>query len=349
MVSFFDAAIAQLSIHKVGNKQADEPITLSEQPLPLADEQLQQLLMQYFVQPFEKTNEIYRLAHATNDLQLNEVFHFASMIFENPEKFHDCSQQLAKQLYELAGHPRIKSGELYVCYFKQLQLEGEQPDAIGIFKSESKEPFLKVLQEGKTFHLSYEDQAINIKKLDKGCLIFNTEKEAGYKCAVIDQTNRTDTVYWVDEFLQLKARNDDYSQTHNVLSAYKQFVTKKMDEDFDITKADKIDLLNRSIRYFKENEQFDLDEFSDLVIDNPKGAALFKAYKQEYEQEMDTPIEDSFSISNNAVKKQARVFKSVLKLDKNFHIYIHGNRELIEQGTEPDGRKYYKIYFKEES
>jgi len=49
------------------------------------------------------------------------------------------------------------------------------------------------------------------------------------------------------------------------------------------------------------------------------------------------------------VKKQARIFKTVLKLDKNFRIYIHGNRELIEQGVEKDGRKYYKIYFEQES
>ena len=55
-----------------------------------------------------------------------------------------------------------------------------------------------------------------------------------------------------------------------------------------------------------------------------------------------------FDISNKAVKNQARVFKSILKLDKNFHIYIHGNKELIEKGTESDGRKYYKIYYDQE-
>ena len=327
----------------------DEPLVLSEQPFSLTDETLGELLMKYFVQPFDKTNEIYRFTHPTDDLELNEIFHFASIMFNDQEVFHDNTKQIAKQLYDIADNPKIKSGELYVCYFKQLQIEGELLDAIGIFKSESKEPFLKVAQDGKNFQLNYEEQAINIKKLDKGCIIFNTEKEAGYKVAIVDQTNRAEAVYWIDEFLKLKVRNDNYNQTHNVLSAYKHFVTEKMDEDFDISKADKIDLLNRSIRYFKENEEFNLDEFSNLVIDNPKGAALFKTYKQEYELEMDSPIDDSFSISINAVKKQARVFKSVLKLDKNFHIYIHGNRDLIEQGTDPDGRKYYKIYFNEES
>jgi hypothetical protein len=58
---------------------------------------------------------------------------------------------------------------------------------------------------------------------------------------------------------------------------------------------------------------------------------------------------DNFNISAAALKKQSRVFKSVLKLDKNFHVYIHGDRELIEQGVDPDGRKFYKLYFREES
>ena len=38
----------------------------------------------------------------------------------------------------------------------------------------------------------------------------------------------------------------------------------------------------------------------------------------------------------------------VIKLDKNFHFYVHGSRELIEQGVDEEGRKFYKIYYKEE-
>ena len=47
------------------------------------------------------------------------------------------------------------------------------------------------------------------------------------------------------------------------------------------------------------------------------------------------------------VKKQARAFKSVIKLDKNFHIYIHGDRDLIEQGEDERG-KFYKVYYNKE-
>ncbi len=349
MISYFGATLPQLSIHKVGSKVLDEPVTLSEHSLQIGDDILNDLLMQYFLLPFEKVNEVYRFFHPNDDLNLNEVFHFAEMIFADPTSFHKNSQQIAKHLYDISTHPKIKSGELYIGYFENLQIEGELWPAIGIFKSETKEPYLTVEQEQKQFQLHYQQEAINIKKLDKGCLIFNTEKEQGYKVAIIDQTNRSEAVYWIDEFLQLKIRNDNYTQTQNVLSAYKTFVTTEMDESFDISKADKIDLLNRSIKYFKEKDHFDMDEFSTEVISNPEGIEKFKNFTKNYETEFDAPINDSFSISDAAVKKQARVFKSVLKLDRNFHIYIHGNKELIEKGFDAEkNMSFYKVYFSNE-
>jgi hypothetical protein len=76
-------------------------------------------------------------------------------------------------------------------------------------------------------------------------LIFNIEKENGYKVVVIDTANRGQdaAVYWKDDFLQLKIRNDSYNQTSNALGIYKNFVTNKIDEEFDMTKTDKIDCL----------------------------------------------------------------------------------------------------------
>ena len=46
------------------------------------------------------------------------------------------------------------------------------------------------------------------------------------------------------------------------------------------------------------------------------------------------------------LKKEMKVLKSVIKLDKNFHIYVHGRRDLIERGfDEGKGKKYYKVFF----
>jgi len=352
MVTFFEASLDIISVHHVGNQSQNEFYALSAQPLELKDEVIPTLLMQYFLKPFEKANEVYHLAHTSGDLNLNELHHFATQVFEDKEKFHEASEQIAKHLYKVSNHPNIKSGELYVVYFKQVQIEGDLLDAIGIFKSENKETYLKVYPHDGGFGVDYEENAININKLDKGVLIFNIEKENGYKVVVIDKSNsgQEAAVYWKDEFLQLKIRNDSFNQTSNTLGIYKNFVTQKLDDEFEMSKADKIDLLNRSMKYFKEKETFDMDEFAGEVIGNPKAIESFKTFKSQYEQEFDSPIGDTFEISGNAVKKQARVYKSVLKLDKNFHIYIHGDNKLIEKGFDDDKHmNYYKVYFKEEA
>ncbi|MDB5120880.1 MAG: hypothetical protein JWN56_2098 [Sphingobacteriales bacterium] len=349
MVSFLEASLAQLSVHRVGNKVQDEFYVLSESSLVIDNEILNNLLNKYFLSPFEKVNEVFRFMHSSGDLALNELFHFTSLMFKDRGSFHEVSKQITKHLFDISSHPKIKSGELYIAYFNDLQIEGELHDAVGIFKSESKEAFLKVSPDEGGFSLDYESEGINIQKLDKGCLIFNTDKEEGYKVVLIDQTNRTDAAYWKDDFLKLKIRNDDFNKTNNTLSVLKNFVNTKLDEGFEISKADKIDLLNKSIKYFKEKETFDMNEFGEEVIGNDKAIESFKAYSQSYADEFDAEMGDSFNISNAAVKKQARVFKSILKLDKNFHIYIHGNKEMIEKGFDEDKKlNYYKVYFKEE-
>lgn len=90
-----------------------------------------------------------------------------------------------------------------------------------------------------------------------------------------------------------------------------------------------------------------MEEFANEVITQPEVIDRFNQYKDSYAKERDIEFSDSFSISDTAVKKQARAFKSVIKLDKNFHIYIHGDRQLIEQGEDNKG-KFYKVYYKEE-
>src|SRR5690606_35990817 len=235
-----------------------EYYSLSDEALKLDDELLNSLLIQYFLKPFEKVNEVYRFYHSSEDLQLNELYHFVPAIFEEERVFHSNSQQIAKYLFDITNHPNIKSGELYVVLFKNVQFEGEVLDAIGIFKSEIKDTYLKVYPQEKGFGINYEQEAININKLDKGCLIFNVEAQDGYKILVLDQTNRSsEAVYWKDDFLKLKVRNDNYNQTQNVLGVYKNYITKQLDNEFEISKADKIDLLNKSMKYFKEKDNFD--------------------------------------------------------------------------------------------
>ncbi|MNY26504.1 37-kD nucleoid-associated bacterial protein [compost metagenome] len=164
--------------------------------------------------------------------------------------------------------------------------------------------------------------------------------------AVVDNLNKSaEAQYWFDEFLKVQQQQNEYFHTSQTLSMYKNFVMQDLPQAFEVSKADQADLLNRSVQYFKEHESFSMDEFEQEVMAQPDIIDRFVQYKQGYEQQYEVQVENEFDISAAALKKQARNFKSVIKLDKNFHIYIHGDRSQIEQGIDEEGRKYYKIFY----
>ena len=343
----FDAdSIRTVALHRVGNSATDEGFVLSLQPLQL-DDQMQDLLVQYFINPF-KVEEYYHLCGDGDDRDTNEVYRRCRNIFDSQgEELFEESKAIAEYLYRQSTHPNIKGGDFFVVYFSKCQLNGETMDAIGLFKSENKDTFLKVLYDDADYLLE-PHLGINIHKLDKGALIFHSEEEKGYVVSVVDGTNRTEATYWRDNFLHIEQRRDEYFHTHEVMNAYKHFVTEALPEEYEVTRADQADMLNKSVEYFKQNDSFDMDDFARDVLQQPEVIDSFAQYRQKWEQDNDVQLEEQFDINESAVKKQARNFKSVIKLDKNFHIYVHGDRQLIEQGEDEKG-KFYKVYYKEES
>jgi hypothetical protein len=348
MIDITQVAFRALSIHYTGNKTAEEPLVISDGPIQLDDIRLREGLLKYFFSSFKKP-EFYRFTHSAT-VSLNTVYSFCDRIFNNKGEVHTISAAMAKYLYEKSVHPQIKGGELYVAFFKNVLLEDESVDAIGIFKSESKSQFFKVEQNGNHFKVE-QDYGISEEKLDKGCLIFNTEEGEGYKVCIVDNVSKGEEArYWKDDFLGLAPCNDDYHKTNNFLTLCKTFIKEQMPEEFVVEKTAQIDMLNKSVDFFKKHEQFDFKQFSNEVIQEPLLVQSFERYKEGFEQQHQVAIDDRFDISDSAVKKQAKVFKSILKLDKNFHVYIHGSRELIEKGYDEEKKlNYYKIYFREES
>ena len=348
MTGIDSVQLQQVIVHKVGNPSRGEELKLSVNPLTLNDDIVRGLLTRYFLSAFNE-NELYRFTHLS-DVEMNEVYRYVRAIFEDRDSFIQQAALLAQFLYSKSTHVKVKEGELYVVLFDEVPFENEFVRAVGIFKSETKETFLKVFQHGQSWEV-IQEEGVNINKLDKGCLIFNTNTVDGYKVCVVDATNKqNDAQYWVTDFLQVEPYADSYHHTDKYLSLCKSFITNEYPEKFDVSKSDQIDMLNRSMEYFKSKEQFSLQEFATEVIHHQEVVDTFMDYKKNFESSKNFEIEDEFAIHVSAVKKQQRVFKTVLKLDKNFHIYIHGRRDLIEKGVdEMTGKKYYKIYFDEES
>jgi hypothetical protein len=341
---FKEAGIQALSVHLVGNKVQDEPLFLSEQASQLHDGlggALLKLLKKHF-----KEGEYYQFCHQ-NDLRYNEVYGHIGGIFEEPSSLHLQSQHIARHLYAVSDHPNIKSGELHVIYIRDCLLGDEIANAVAILKTEQKDTFIKVLRGQQNIELQ-KDEGISLQKLDKGCLIFNIDRESGYRLVVADQTNRGEEAqYWKQKFLQVQPRKDDWHHTQNYMQMCRDFAVEAFPE---ADRIDQLSIIDESARYFKENDMFEKHSFEEKVLQAPEVIEAFEQYKKGYQEQREVQTFDEFDINPAAVKKMQRVFKSIIKLDKNFHIYVHGNRNLIKKGFDEESKMhYYQVYFKEES
>ena len=61
-----------------------------------------------------------------------------SQYFQDQSNLITESAKILNHLYEQSDHPNIKTGELYVAFFRDIQSEDEMLNGIGIFKTEKR-------------------------------------------------------------------------------------------------------------------------------------------------------------------------------------------------------------------
>ncbi|MEE1097075.1 MAG: nucleoid-associated protein, partial [Bacteroidales bacterium] len=158
MITCDDAVIEKMVLHKVGNKVNNEPLKLSKSEFVLHGE-ISNILLKYFTGSF-RSPLTYRLA-GEDGVSGNKIGRLVKEIFADKGELYSKSVEIAKLLYDVSEHPNIKSGELYIVFLSRCFVEGETVDAIGIFKSENKETYLKVFPQGDGFDIE-SDSGINI-------------------------------------------------------------------------------------------------------------------------------------------------------------------------------------------
>jgi len=348
MINRIEAKLHSICIHQVGNAAEDEGIKLSNTPLSPEEEVLNELLLKYFFDSF-KDPEFFHFTFTSGEVELNPIYNYVGNIFDDPRTLLEQSVKITRHLYEQSSHPNIKPGDLVVGYIENVLIDDELLNAVAIFKSESKDTFLKLRSDGSNYEIDFEN-GINVEKLDKACLIFDTEREQGFKLSIIDKSNRNkDALYWRENFLNVKSRHDDYHATTQYISLTKSYVKERLKHEDNTSKIDEADIMHRSKEYLQNVETFDRSEFEDQVFRSEKLKTSFQEFSDDFETERNVKLPDSFDISTHAVKKKSKTFRSVIKLDKNFHVYVHGDRSKIERIEEVDGSKYYKLYFDQES
>ncbi len=348
MLEFSAANLRRLAISWVGNKNRYEGVNIPKQTLVPVHDVAHELLIGSFLKPFEKSAEFFYFFHE-EDVSNHLVYQSCMAIFHDPETLHEEAARLAGMLYENCENPKIQGGEFLVAYFEDLMLQGEPASAIGLWKVQSKDPFLKVERTAESFALNVLE-GIPTGKLETAALIFNLDEAEGYRLYAIDAVSKKDErSFWKDEFLRLRPIEDNYFNTRHYIALSGEFIHERLPHKFGLDRADQLDALYRSGLYFKENEHFEVDDFAQTLFPEEEQQEAFKNFRDEYAKAYAVPLEDKFDISMPAVKKEFKVLKSVIKLDKNFHIYVHGRRDLIERGFDEDkGKKYYKVFFDDE-
>ena len=335
--------IASSVVHIVGNKASDEGLYLSDDLLTL-DENTSQILLKYLLSPF-KSDDYYHMWHESN-LLLNEAYSFACKIFEDRYSFLEMSKAFARHLYAHSNHPKIKIGELCIVYLRNVIVDTTTCDALGIFKSENKDTFLQIKTERGRVTMQSET-GINVNRLNKGCIIFNTQKENGFLVSVVDSTNRlNEAKYWTDDFLKVRPLANSYNQTEHLLTITREYISHLPDVGHKVQKANYV---NRSVEAFSRTN-VNLEEFSHEVFQDESKERDFAEYAQKRASEIGLSFNNEFEVSTQAVKRKNRASMTTIKLDTNFDIHIRGGEQYIEQGfDEQRGMKFYKLYYNEEN
>lgn len=346
MIDFSNARIDRLVTHYVGNSSHEEPVILSSD-LSVFGEDERDILLEYFLAPLTEKEDMYQLAHDVA-LEENQIYKNSREFFSDDERLIGISRGLAEYLADKSTHPRIMSGYLNVVHFSDILVDDELVSALGLFKSETTSKFFKYNTRGDNFEIVM-DEGYDFGDLDKAFLCINTLPDEGFLCLCHDARRSSEVAhFWKEEFLGLKPMSNAYFQTAELMKMTKSFVTEELPENFSVPRPDQIAMLNRSAEFFKHHDEYDRNEFVNNIFDDGEMQQSFESYQRKYEDAHESQIPEHFDLSQRAVQQQSRVFKSILKLDKNFHVYIHGDRNKIQFGRESDGRKFYKIYFDEE-
>ncbi|MCK0160277.1 nucleoid-associated protein [Allomuricauda sp. F6463D] len=349
MLNLYSAQIESISLHRVGNKSKNESAFLSAEPVTLNDE-MAGLLKEYFFKPFREKEENYFKFDHEVDLEFNKVFTTVTRIFENPSDNHVLSKKITSHLFEQSNHPHIKSGEVYVVHFSDMVINNQKTEAVGIFKSELKHDFLQFEEKEQNLEILIR-QGININKLDKGCIVFNVDKEEGYKVLSVD-SNRYDAKYWLENFLGVAPLTDENFYTKNYLKFCQNFAKDVVLPAED--KQQEVMFMNRAVNHFAKNDNFEETSFLNDVMENPELIPEFKHYKVEKGPKYSIEDVSNFDIANKAVSDARRKIKNVINLDTNIQIKMdfinpESAEKFVEKGWDEEKQMYYYlVYFNKE-
>jgi len=344
MINLDNAIISKCIVHKVGNSYASEQSVFSNLEMDLEQHELLEI-QKIFTKNFKSPLKANRFMHPI-DLNQNVMYKLVEDMFESDQNYLRNTKNIVKYLFEQSTHYSIKSGEIFIMNFEDVVHQDVLSNAIGIFKIENSTNFIKSDYHQNSISV-FLDKGIVGRNIEKGCIVFNSDQHDGYIVYSYEKNN-SDTNYWNKNFLSIVKREDSFNTTSALLETYRDFVMNDISAE-SMSKKEKIEMITKSIEFVGEQEEsLSVEEFIQTTLVDKGAQEQYKTYLDNYKEAYEVEMEDTLVVSKDAVKYQQKKFKKVIKLDKNFHIYVHTNDDLMETGIDELGRKYYKLYFDQE-
>lgn len=324
-------------VQRVGNKSNDDGVSFSDSLCQMNGVELYLLKLINASFRFDDWKQFYYI----DDLELNPTYRFVTKVFEDDNCMVKQANNLARHLYEQSIHPNIKIGEFYVVLFENCEVDGVETKALGLFKSEVMETVLTVKMENNRLVLSPE-MGMSLKKLEKGCIVFNVEKEDGYKVAVVDNTStKTDAHYWADNFLHVRNCNDDYHQTEQLLDMITGFAQQVK----EVSQMESVIITKKATELLKTEEVLQVDELADLICHTEEQKQAFEDFRQTYEEEHGN-FDEEVNVVTKASSRKPITRMNVLRLGNDFEVKVLNPNAEIKKGVDKaNGKEYYTLYF----
>ena len=321
-------------VQRVGNKSKEDGVSFSDCLCQVSgvEEYLLRVIKASF--RFDDWKRFYYI----DDLDMNPVYRFVSKIFEDDTMLVKQSNNLARHLYEQSIHPNIKIGEFYVVLLEGCEVEGVETNGIGLFKSEVLETVLTIKMENNRLVLSPEI-GMSLKKLEKGCIVFNIEKEKGYKLAVVDNTgSNIDAHYWVDNFLHVCNCDDDYHQTERLAEFCKGFAEIISDKSV----VEGAIVAKKATEVLKAAEILAVDDLADEICQSLEQKEQFAEFRKSFEEDNGV-LNEEVVLVKKALSYKPVSRMNVIKIGSNFEVKVLNPDGRIEQGEDTNG-KWWKLY-----
>lgn len=346
-ISFNRAKLTTLTLAQVGNSLRSEPLRTSNELCRFDDDDTGVLTLS-FLKPFRNL-ERRALSHES-ELDLNEVYRYATAIFNSSDALLGHGRKIARHLYKTSKHPNIKSGDLCMALIDDVMVDGEPLQALSIIKSESRMPFLEVSDNNGNLQL-ITHRGISPDKIDKGCLIVNHDKDGGYLVYTFDKAS-SDAHFWMRDFLGVKYRKGGDYMTRRYADMAVSFAKEGLPEEMPA--EEKYRVANRAMDYFEEKDEFDLKGFREEALKEPKIIEQFDAFHGNQDEEEEGKLDETFPIDKKIARKAGNRFRSTIKLDTGVNIsfapaFKEADADVLERGFDEEKQmKYIKIYFQDE-